>query len=197
MRGVCSQRTAAWRGYGDETPIGKWIRSNPNLPSRSENSAFAVCNTDLTIHAYMQAVDGVGSRSVQSLIRVEWKSHGKRPEAWQLDTLFKEHAGLNRSARGYRVKGATVINHGIYFCVCSASTPSDSETILWGRFKPDGSVDWRQITESELNDILAFNVHPKTLRRQWLRRHHKTREVHVLEKSDLGFTVAAKVVERS
>lgn len=197
MRKLASQTTVAWRGYGDETPIGKWIRGNPNLPSRSKDSAFAVSNTDLTVHAYMQAIDGAGTRDVQSLMRIEFKSFGKLPESWQLDTLFKDHCGIDKSPRGYRVKRATIINHGIYVCVCSGATPEDSEKIYWGRFKTDGSVHWQSISLCQLNEILAFNLHPKSLRRQWLRRHHKTRMELVVEKSPLGFDVVKQLVHRS
>lgn len=197
MQRKTSQATTAWRGYGDETAIGKWIRANPQLPSRSAESAFSVTNTDLTIHGYMQCIDGRGERSVQSLIRVEFKSHGKLPDSWQLDTLFKEHAGINRSPRGYRVKGCCVINHGIYLCVCSGSVPDDSEWIAWGRFKHDGKPDWQKISVAELNAILRFDVHPKTLSRQWLRRHHKKTTVVKVVTTPLGFEVEKELVSQS
>lgn len=173
MRRIAHQKTTAWRGYGDETPIGRSIRNNPNLPSRSNGSAFVVSNTDLTIHAYMISADGIGQREVQSIIRVEFKSHGKMPDKWQLDTLFKEHAGINRCPRGYRCKRSTIINHGIFLCVCSGSVPEDSDVIKWGWFGPDGEPIWRVITLSQLNAILRFDLHPKRLTRMWLRRHHK------------------------
>lgn len=192
-----SQSTTAWRGYGDETPIGKWIRSNKSLPSRSNGSAFSVTNTDLTVHGYMQCVDGIGTRAVQSLIRVEFKSHGKLPDAWQLDTLFKEHVGINRNPRGYVAKNAVIVNHGIYLCVCSDSTPEDSKWISWGRFDKSGVVSWRNISVHELNDILRFDIHPKTLKRQWLRRHHKKTTVMKVVSTPLGFEVEQELVYRS
>lgn len=192
-----SQATAAWRGYGDETAIGKWVRNNPQLPSKSSGSAFSVSNTDLTIHGYMQCVDGQGTRAVQALIRVEFKSHAKVPDSWQTDTMFKEHCGINRSPRGYKVKGASVVNHGIYICVCSGSTPEDSDWISWGRFKHDGSVAWRRITLAELNGILRFDLHPKTLSRQWLRRHHKKTTVMKVVTAALGFEIEQEIVTRS
>lgn len=197
MRRATNQRTSAWRGYGDETEIGKWVRGNAHIPSRGKDSAFVVCNTDLTIHAYMQAIDGLGSRCVQSMIRVEWKSYGKEPDRWQLDTLFKEHSGINRCARGYKVANQTIINHGIYLCICSGATPEVSEKISWGRFKSDGGVDWKIVTIRQLNDILSFDIHPKTLSRQWLRRHHKTSEVCVVESHPLGFSVERTLTKRS
>ncbi len=197
MTGKTKQTTTAWRGYGDETEIGKWIRSNKDLPSRSSGSAFSVTNTDLTVHGYMQCVDGIGTRSVQSLIRVEFKSHGKEPDAWQLDTLFKEHVGINRHAKGYMVKGSVVVNHGICICVCSGSTPESSEWIKWGRFKPSGAVEWMQISIPQLNGILRFDLHPRTLRRQWLRRHHKAEVVIKVTVTPLGFEVEQELVKRS
>jgi hypothetical protein len=197
MRKTTSQTTTAWRGYGDETPIGKWIRGNTKLPSRSSDSAFSVTNTDLTIHAYMQCIDGRGTRAVQSVIRVEFKSHAKIPKSWQLDTLFKEHAGINRSPRGYKVKGACVINHGIYVCVCSGATPEDSQLISWGRFNRDGSTSWQSITLSQLNAILRFDLHPKTLKREWLRRHHKKSTVMKVVTTPLGFEVDHELVTQS
>ncbi len=197
MRKTTSQTTTAWRGYGDETAIGRWIRNNQRLPSRSNDSAFSVTNTDLTIHAYMQCIDGNGTRAVQSVIRVEFKSHAKTPESWQLDTLFKEHCGINRSPRGYKVKGACVVNHGIYMCVCSGTTPDDSQWISWGRFNGDGSAAWQPITVFQLNEILRFDLHPKTLKREWLRRHHKTSTVMKVVTTPLGFDVERELVSRS
>lgn len=197
MRKQTSQSTTAWRGYGDETPIGKWIRSNESLPSRGSDSAFSVTNTDLTVHGYMQCVDGIGTRAVQSLIRVEFKSHGKLPDTWQLDTLFKEHAGINRGSRGYLVKGSVIINHGIYVCVCSHSTPEESDWISWGRFKPDGAVSWQNISVDVLNGILRFDLHPKSLKRQWLRRHHKKTTVVRVVTTPLGLQVEQELSQRS
>ena len=197
MRDPSRQKTTAWRGYGDETPIGKWVRNNEELPSRSSGSAFSVSNTDLTIHGYMQSVDGIGTRSIQSLIRVEFKSFGKIPDTWQLDTLFKEHCGINIRPCGYDVKGATVINHGIYICVCSGSTPEDSEWIKWGRFLATGIPSWRTITTSVLNSLLRFDVHPKTLERWSLRRHHKKTVVHRVARTPLGFEVEQEITVRS
>lgn len=197
MRPTSSQRTARWRGYGDETPIGKWIRNNPDLPSRSDGDAFSVSNNDLTIHAYMHAVDSVGTREIQSIIRIEWKSHGKKPDAWQLDTLFKEHCGINRRPRGYLVKGARIINHGIYVCVCSGSSPEDSDGILWGRFRSDGFVEWSDITLKQLNRLLRFDINPKTFRERWLRRHHTKRTTVEVKRTPLGFDVEKEITVRS
>lgn len=197
VRNRTVQKTTAWRGYGDETQIGKWIRNNPNLPSRSNERAFSVTNTDLTVHGYMQSVDGIGSRAAQSIIRVEFKSHGKLPDPWQCDTLFKEHAGINRGPRGYFVRGAVVINHGIYVCVCSGSTPEDSDWISWGRFEKDGTLSWTAISLDELNNLLRFDLHPKTLKRQWLRRHHKKTTVIKVVTAELGFEVEEQLVQQS
>jgi hypothetical protein len=197
MGKVTKQTTAEWRGYSDETPIGKWVRNNPSIPSRGTKTAHAVTNTDLTVHAYMQCVDGIGTRAVQSLIRIEFKSHGKVPDSWQIDTLFKEHCGINKTPKGYVVKGSTVINHGIYICVCSGQTPEESDSIAWGRFNAQGVISWRPVTVTELNGILRFDLHPKTLRREWLRRHHRKTTIVKVTEMPLGFSVEQEVVHQS
>lgn len=200
MHSRTRQQTKRWMGYGDETPIGKSIRNNPAIPSRGTQVAFVVSNTDLTIHAYMQSVDGKGSREVQSLIRIEFKSHGKRPEPSQIDTLFKEHCGIVRKDGGahrYRVKGAAIINHGIYICVCSGETPPESESIQWGRFNLDGSVAWKDITLRQYDQLLRFDIHPKTLEQQWLRRRHKERTVRIVVRTPLGFVAEQELTTRS
>jgi hypothetical protein len=197
LRDPSRQNTTAWRGYGDETAIGKWIRNNPELPSRSNGSAFSVSNTDLSIHGYMQAVDGIGTRAIQSIIRIEFKSHGKLPDAWQLDTLFKEHCGINTRPRGYVVKGSTIVNHGIYLCVCSGMTPEDSDWIRWGRFNSQGVPEWRDASLQTLNALLRFDTHPKTFEHCWLRRHHKKTVVHRVQRTPLGFDVEQEITVRS
>lgn len=193
-----SQNTAKWRGYGEESAIGRWIRNNPDIPSRGTETAHAVTNTDFQIHAYMQSVDGYGcgTREVQSLMRIEFKTHGAMPCGWQVDTLFKEHCGV-KHGRGYKVKGHVIINHGVFFCVCSGTSPSDSDWIKWGRFRSDGSIDWQNVTPCELTGILRFDLHPKTLRRQWLRRHHKKSVIHKVVEMPLGFEVDEMITKRS
>jgi hypothetical protein len=56
---------------------------------------------------------------------------------------------------------------------------------------------WRVISQQQLVDLLRFDMHPRTFERQLFRRHHKTKEITMVERTPLGFSVETKMIKRS
>lgn len=177
------------RVFGTDPDFCAWLRKQQKeLPSYSKNIGFVASDVDLVLHRYMTAIDNIGSREIQSIMMLEVKSRNGKPHFSQLDTLYKQHFVSNR-----RVKlGNTLICHfGVSVLVLSGTDPSNSETMLWGRFKPsdNGKLSYREINLFQLYKLLKFELHPDNLTIQPFRRHHKTTVISMVEQMPLGFQV--------
>lgn len=177
------------RHHGGDHEFCAWMRKQTDLPSWSPDSGFVATDIDLCIHLYMSAIDGQGTREVQSLMDLEVKTRGSDVTASQRDTLFKRHLCIRRGV-AVKHRGQLLRHWGQSFVFLSGKDPDDS-AIEWGRFKDDGKdagfIRRTPIDREVLILLMKFELHPDSLSRQPLRRHHKTRKVVVQKWSGLGF----------
>lgn len=173
------------RVYGEDTEFSRWMRSNKNLPSYSSDCGFVATDSDFLIHRYMTVVDGKGTREVQGIMHLEAKTRGATPTKSQADTLFKLNA-----FRGDKRIGNKVRYFGVSIVSFSGTSPIDSHTIHWGRFRKNtSSIKYTEVTVEQLESLLLFERCPDSLQRNPYRRHHKSHELIVEEHLPLGFPV--------
>ncbi len=164
--------TTARRDPKHQTPFGKWMNENPRLESRQ--CGLGITDTDWIIHQYKGCTDHLGERLIQNLLFIEEKTFCKEPPPSQLSTLRLVYLIMAGNCHNsgpavhkviYEGKRITVRNYGYHLLQFSRTDPVDSKHIWWDR-KP--------ITATVLEDILRFDVSPKTLRRRdpSERRHH-------------------------
>ena len=183
------------RIYGEDKLMMEWVRNHPKMPSYSMNHGRTVNDVDFLIHQYKTSVDNQGTREIQFMMHVETKSRSGRPDAAQADTLHKEH---KMKVGTKRIDGVQVRHHGVSILSMSGTTPSDSETLSWGRFLHDDPViTYTSITEEDLLGLLTFERHPDNLEHIDLRRHHKTQRICKYESAPLGFEVPVVKTKRS
>lgn len=187
------------RMYGSDTEFCAWLRSCKELPSFSEDFGVVASDNDVTIHRYMHAIDGIGSRDVQGLMQLEIKTRQGKPRSSQIDTLSK----LNLFATHKEVKGHHIRFFGIFVLVMSDTTPDNSERMWWGVIpkgvilKDAKNLKWKLIDRSTLISLLRFERHPRNFSKHAFRRHHLTQEIHVVEMTPLGFEVEKIIKKRS
>jgi hypothetical protein len=160
-----------------EPAFGRWLRENEKL---SSGKGYAVCDVDYIIHKYKTS----GYREFQCIMWVEIKTNGSKLKLSQQDTLeivnqmlrnrketptkkCKYQAGssiITVFSRFLRRK-VTLKSFGVHVLTFSAWGPNDSKTMLW---------DGKEINESILTQLCAFNLDPDTLKPLDLRSHHRT-----------------------
>ena len=156
----------------------------------------------MVIHRYMTVVDSEGTRDIQSIMTLEVKTRGGSPSSSQADTLFKVHR-TSYTPRLINVKGELVKNWGVSILSMSGTSPNDSENLVWGRFRQDGSIDWgdrfgdRYIALNTLERLLSFEIGPDTREANPLRRHHITRTYTQRQRQALPFCVDVTLKVRS
>lgn len=181
------------RIFGSDVPFCAWMRSCKLLPSFSTDCGFVATDTDAFIHRYMVSIDSVGSREVQPMMMLEVKTRQGDPSDSQLDTLRK----INMFSGSKRLKdGTTVRRFGVAFLKMSGTSPDDSQSMWWGRFKND-AIRWKPINARQLIDLLRFDIHPDSFTRKPLRRHHLTQDVITRQRMPLGFETEVLVTRRS
>jgi len=187
------------RAYGSDTEFCAWMRSCKELPSFGNDFGLSISDNDVTLHRYMTSVDGQGSRQVQALMQIEVKTRQGKPPFAQMDTLSK----LNMFCGQRNTKQGVVRFFGVFVLVLSGTSPDDSNAMWWGVI-PKGlhvtnalNLKWKKITKEELVQILRFDRHPRNMEKLPFRRHHKTREITVVEKTPLGFEIEKTIVKRS
>lgn len=198
------------RVYGSDVPFCAWLRHCKCLPATSYDSSFglSVYDNDLTLHRYCTKVDTRGTRLVQMMMQLEVKTRwsSERGTGWptdaQLDSLCKLNAFAGRKIR----RGQTVRNFGVFILLLSGTSPDNSQQMRWGVLPVDDfleeradykSIPWRPMDRAVLIQLLAFQIHPRTLRPLDLRRHHKTQVLMVRERLPLGFMSNRLVTVRS
>jgi hypothetical protein len=172
----------------------KWVREHEELSSRHGECRIGVQDCDTVFHQFMTPIDRQGKRDVQAIMLVETKTRNGRPDASQHDTWYKLHQFSGQK----EIDGQLVRFLGVYCLLLSGTTPENSTLMQWGWFKNRRELHLTTLDDVQaLVDLLSFKLHPKTLRRNWLRRHHKTRELAIQQQAPLGFTEFKKVVVRS
>lgn len=177
------------RVFGTDPDFCAWLRKQEKeLPSYSKNIGFVASDVDITLHRYLTAIDGIGSREIQAMMMLEVKSRNGKPSFSQLDTLYKWHLLSNMRKK---LGNTLLCGFGVSVLVMSGTDPDNSETMQWGRFKPsdNGKLSYREINLFQLYKLLKFELHPDNLTLQPFRRHHKTTAISVVEQMPLGFQV--------
>lgn len=180
------------RIYGSDVPFMAWMRDQGDLPSYSKTCGVVSTDVDCWIHRYMTEVDSIGTRNLQAIMFLEVKSRGGQPSPSQLDSLRKVDAFRKTADRSLQC----VINCGVSVLRLSNLSPDDSEVMYWGRFSK-GKLSYRTIDKSQLLLLMRFELHHDNLTPRPFRRHHKTSEFMVEERTPLGFTVQRPVIKRS
>lgn len=145
-------------------------------------------DTDMWVHKFGERIGRVSGwdRSVQYLMKIEVKTHGAMVGTAQMDTInavdnllrtkpWKEHRVSGRLVPGHpqntrkvfsRMAGQDVriICHGVHILRMSAETPGSSEWLKW---------DEREISVSELERIMRYELDPDSLRVLEHREHKK------------------------
>lgn len=190
--------TTPRRSQIEETPFGNWVRNNPSLEAHQHS--LTVTDADWIFHKYRATVDGISTRDVQLAMLVETKTFGRTPTKSQQETLFYHHQLLNRKGKVNRVMQPeiTLWHFGVYVLRMDSSRPDENSHCLWGRFGDGGTLTWMPLDQATLTQVLRFDRRPDDPRQDLsLRRHHKTRELVVLETMPLGFHAEKKVLRRS
>lgn len=187
------------RMYGEDTPLGDWVRRHPDLDSKQ--IGLTVNDIDFQFHKYKLNIDGLGSRSVHMFLNLEAKTRGGMPSKSQHQTLFFEHQLLDKRLPLRNSDGGPRVSvwHFGYFVL---SMPGDypgqiGDTVRWCHFSESGELIPSVISIGQLVDVLAFRLNPLTLMEVTLRRHHKTSKIVSTEESALGFAIEQIVTRRS
>lgn len=181
------------RIYGEDSAFSAWVRGNKLLPA----AEIVATDTDLWMHRYKTHIDSIGERNLQSLIMIEAKTRGAKPNSSQQDTLLKIHRTISNPRRSIYVKNQLIRNFGVACFSMSGTTPSNSELMQWGRFCDNDTINWKTIDQDILTELLRFDRHPDTLDKNTFRRHHKTKRLITQEIQPMGFVTEVLVTKRS
>jgi hypothetical protein len=184
------------RLFGSDAPFMSWCRSCKLLPSWSADCGWVQTDVDSFIHRYLTCVDRQGTREVQPMMEIEVKTRSGNLTASQIDTYRKKHA---TTIPHLKWNGQWLVNYGVSFVRMDGTSPVDSQSMMWGRFKRSSltEIAWHEIVLEQLIDLLRFELNPDTLAKNSFRRHHKTRKVLVCEETPLGFIADRELTARS
>jgi hypothetical protein len=187
------------RLFGSDLPLMAWCREKGKtgeLPSYSEECGIVQSDVDAFWHRYKTFVDNTGTRELQVMMEIEWKTRGANLTASQLDTYRKKHAMIVPSLKWH---GQELKNYGVSVVRLSGVTPENSDFILWGRFARDSDCEMKYtvINVEQLLKLMRFDLHPDNMHPNPFRRHHKTRTFMEVENCPLGFEIARQIVQRS
>lgn len=187
------------RMYGSDTAFCAWLRACKELPSYGRDFGLSVSDNDVTLHRYMTAADGQGTREVQAIMQIEVKTRMGKPPGAQMDTLSK----LNMFASQKSTRQGLVRFFGVFILVMDGDDPDDSKSMFWGVIPKSlvtsdaKKLKWKMIDRGQLINILRFDIHPATFEPNAFRRHHKTRRIVQVELTPLGFEVEKEIIKRS
>ncbi len=157
--------TSPRRDGKEQTPFSEWVRNNPRLDSRK----FGVANQDIDWiwHQWLASCDTIGDRTINHILLIEEKSHGADLSPSERDVMFLIDQVLRKTTtqrlttlRGDRVN---VRIWGYFKLRYSGETILSSNTVWWNK---------RIITVDQLEEILRFEVDPRTMQPRSDRRHH-------------------------
>ena len=187
------------RIYGSDTEFCDWMRKCKDLPSFGNDFGFVASDNDITVHRYLTAVDNIGTREIQSIMQIEIKTREGKPSESQIDTLAK----LNLFNGIKKTNGQHVVFFGVFLLILSGTSPDNSDCMWWGVLPKNSIIKcasyatFHLIDKRQLIDLLRFDRHPRNLDPNAFRRHHKTREIVVIEKSKLGYEFERRIINRS
>lgn len=199
------------RMFGSDVPFCDWLRRQASLPSYSSEIGFVATDVDLCIHRYIETVDSMGTREIQSLMHVETKTRGGFPPDSQLDTLYKlDKIYRKKPSKDERTWPFTLRHLGVSILIMSGVDPDSSDWMQWVRFKKTksgisratiGAMEYlgtcRYISKDELLSLLRFDIDPDTFSEKLFRRHHKTRTITETILTPLGFSEEKRITMRS
>jgi len=190
----------ATRRYGEDNPFGAWVRLQPDLDSVQHS--LTVNDADWIFHKYRTHRDGIGTREVQCMMFVEVKTNLAIPKPAQSETLFFIHQRMKWDGELKRLGGSRVAVRcfGVFVLCLLGCRPTSSSGMSWGHFDSNGTLLWSALRgEWELKKVLAFDIDPHNLKaiEHTLRRHHKTTQTLVRERTDIGIVADRIIVERS
>jgi hypothetical protein len=187
------------RIYGEDTPFSAWMRNQGRIEGTMPSSAFVSSDCDFLIHRYKTVIDSYGTRDIQSQMILEVKTNSAKPRFSQLDSMWLHHLCANTTHPRRKIvdSNRVVVHHGVSFLSLSSTTPANSQKMEWGRFRRSASIEWREITESTLIDLMMFDIHPDNFARNPYRRHHVTKQIDQIVTLPLGFTAPITVTKRS
>jgi hypothetical protein len=186
----------------------KWIRNNDNL--NSQEHGIAIMDSDMWVHKFGTRKGLVRSwdRSVQYLMLVEVKTHGKDLTAAQRDTInavdallrtkpMKEYRDSGKLVAGHKDnvrkvlskfsgKESRIICYGLHVLRMSHQTPGISDA------DPNGWITWdgKNITARQLEMLFRFDLDPDSLRTLEHREHKKQSDQQLLfGPEDVGMAV--------
>jgi len=164
------------RRDGNEEPWRTWVRTNPNLDSKTHG--LSITDIDLCVHRYMVHADRIGTRELQHVLLLEVKTFGADEPHPQADTLAVLDAALRLLRRkkiripGSRTPCRRVRFWGVHCLRLSGLMPPTSEQMWW---------DEKPITLPELEEVLRFERDPDSLQPREDRRHHAPSEAARLQ----------------
>jgi hypothetical protein len=182
----CGQQHTAENGFS------RWSRKmahQGNLPS----SVYVVSDIDQIIHRYKTEIDRQGTREVQHIGFLEVKSNQAKVSASQKDTLLKLHRRLYGDGKVIEYGDKYLKFWGVSVLRMENTCP-ESGRLTWQHYE---GGEQKLIGISTLLDLLLFVRHWTNFATQPLRRHHKTSEIIIQEKTALGFTVEKPIVKRT
>jgi hypothetical protein len=191
--------TRAWQSALPQTPMGAWLRRQEGLDS--VRHGLSISDLDYMIEKFMTSLDGLPTRSVKALMFLEVKGFQTEPSAAQAENLYIHHALLYGNF-GKRMqlptRGVCGIWHfGVYVLSLPGEAPDDRGSCRWGRFAPNGILQWTTIPCAWLPEILRFTIRPDTLTPLELRRHHAEKTIVCPEQTPLGFITEKVIFKRS
>jgi len=193
--------TAPARCVDGQTPFGLWVRQRPDLDSSKH--ALSLTDVDMIFHRFKTHVDAMGTREFQLQMWVEIKTYSGELTKSQHETLFDHHQILMSERARKRISPLTgasryLWHFGVFVLKLHAGIPEDKK-IDWGVFRNDGTLRWyKGGTVHGLEQILRFERRPDNpAQKLCLRRHHKTRVIHTISSTELGFETEQQVICRS
>jgi len=169
------------RWHTTQTAFDRWIGGHPCLDAQKEG--FVCYDNDYIMHRYMVG----NSREVQALMIVEVKTHDKKPDAAQRDTLnllgqfLRNRKPTNHKKNYIQTENApniafSVMNKryilvrafGYHLLTFENNDPEDSQWIKW---------DNKYIDKTTLVKLLKFELDPDTLQPMDLRKHHRKEDL--------------------
>lgn len=161
---------------GFESPFSHWLRTQPDLESRSHK--LAISDADFIFRRSRGQKIMVGYKDVELIMIVELKTYDHALEYPQKQTLLdineliRRPDALGRRKQYRRTKAGApsfVLPFGIYVLRLDGTRPDNSKSIRWSRVDED---DRRTVlTEEQLTKVLCFDNDPDSPLKRFYPRH--------------------------
>lgn len=207
------------RHYETGTPFGEWLRSQRDLPSTPSPDCevgFIATDIDLVVHRWFHGSTG---KHIQCLMVVEVKTRGAQPRFAQLESLsalqlFSAKKNIRLALPTIHPETREMIPdfrqyrfYGVHFLLLSGTSPEDSDSMVWARWKwkPHGvdhqmtasQLQRTKINIEQLKGILRWDLHPSTLKPfKPFKKHHGFREIDQEIVTPLGFETMERTIKR-